>query len=33
MEATCDFPTVAMYNRSEHFSRFDLDTLFFTFYY
>lgn len=27
------FPTVPMYNRKENFTRFDLDTLFFAFYY
>jgi CCR4-NOT transcriptional regulation complex NOT5 subunit len=27
------FPTMPMFNRSENFTHFDLDTLFFTFYY
>lgn len=27
------FPTVPMYNRKDNFSKFDLDTLFFAFYY
>lgn len=27
------FPTIPMFNRSENFTHFDLDTLFFTFYY
>ena len=27
------FPTVPMYNRRENFGKFDLETLFFTFYY
>lgn len=27
------FPTVPMYNRKENFARFDLETLFFAFYY
>ena len=32
-EESCNYPTVARYNRRENFSMFDLDTLFFTFYY
>jgi len=33
IEETCDFPTVAKYNRNENFARFDIDTLFFVFYF
>ena len=33
VEEACDFPTLAKYNRKESFAKFDIDTLFFVFYF